>query len=190
MDRTTLSEEQRRRLDQYADLLRDPGIRRGVISRGDAERIRERHVDDALRGTALLRGIEVCDLGSGGGLPGVPLAIARPDLRVVLSEKRANRVDFLRLVVRTLGIGNAEVLPGDAGRLPSRSFDSCTARAFGDASISWATADGLLRGGGVLLYWAGASFDLASDVPHGVRAEVSEEGRVAGAGPLVIMSRQ
>jgi 16S rRNA (guanine527-N7)-methyltransferase len=187
---TDLSHDQERSLAAYERLLRDPGVRRGVIARGDEGRIHDRHLLDALRAAPLVHGPEACDLGSGGGLPGIPLAIARGDVTFVLTEQRANRADFLRLAVETLGLRNVRVHGGDAGALPAASVDTCTARAFARAAASWGTAERLLRPGGILLYWAGASFDLARDVPAGVRADVSDEARVAGSGPLVIMGRQ
>ena len=187
---SSLSDAQLRRLDAYEALLLDPGVKRGVLSRGDAPRIKERHIADALRGATAVRGPSACDLGSGGGLPGVPLAIARPDLGFVFAERRANRADFLQLVVRSLALENAEVFAGDVAGLPERAFATCTARAFGGPEVSWAAAEPLLGVDGILLYWAGRSFDMALDVPSGARAEVSVHAPVAGSGPLVIMGRQ
>jgi 16S rRNA (guanine527-N7)-methyltransferase len=187
-----LSPEQRRALDAFAQLLREPGVARGLIGRGDAERVRERHVDDALRGALAVpaRARELCDVGSGGGLPGVPLAIARPALRVTLAERRRNRIDFLDLVIAELGLTNASVWRGDANQLPTGRFDVCTARAFGDAGTTWSVVEPLLSPGGRLLYWAGASFDVGSTAVPGAHLEVCAAAAVAGSGPLVIMTRQ
>lgn len=186
-----LSPRQREQLDAFEALLLEPGVARGVIARGDADRVGERHIADSMRAVPVLRGSDhVCDLGSGGGLPGVPLAVARPDIRFVLAERRANRADFLRIVVRSLRLGNVEVHEGDALALEEGSFGAVVARAFGDARRSWAAAQRLLRGDGALIYWAGASFDMGRDLPDGLRAEVLPEPPLAGSGPLVIMSRQ
>lgn len=179
-------------LTVYAALLRDPGVPRGLIAKSDADRIEERHIGDSLRGAAAIPGeaTSLCDLGSGGGLPGIPLAIARPDLAVTLSERRANRVSFLHLVIEALDLPNVEVRPGDAASLPHGSFDVCTARAFSDLPGAWAAAELLLSAGGRLLYWAGMSFDPHVGSPPGGRIELFPEPAVAGSGPLVIMTRQ
>lgn len=179
-------------LTAYAALLRDPGVSRGLVAKGDAERIEERHVRDSLRGAAAIprEAGTLCDLGSGGGLPGIPLAIALPDIAVTLSERRANRVSFLHLVIQALDLPNVEVRAGDVASLPHGSFDVCTARAFSDLPWAWAAAEPLLSDGGRLLYWAGVSFDpLVGSLPRG-RIELFPEPAVAGSGPLVIMTRQ
>jgi len=63
----------------------------------------------------------VMDLGSGAGLPGIPVAIMRPEIQVLLVERRRRRAAFLRLVVGNLGLHNASVFPGDVTILSSRS---------------------------------------------------------------------
>jgi 16S rRNA (guanine(527)-N(7))-methyltransferase RsmG len=71
------------------------------------------------------------DIGSGMGVPGVPLLIAKPDLIGVLVERRKKRAEFLRHVVRTLKL-NAEVYDADINHLPSLYVDICVARAVTD----------------------------------------------------------
>jgi 16S rRNA (guanine527-N7)-methyltransferase len=163
-----------------------------MVARGDADRLAERHVDDALRGVPSVQASarSLCDLGSGGGLPGVVLAIALPRVHVTLAERRRNRSTFLELVVRELQLENVSVYAGDARQLPAAAFDVCTARAFADASATWAVAEPLLTIGGRLLYWAGSSFDVAAAVVPGARLRASEASEVAGSGPVVIMTRQ
>jgi 16S rRNA (guanine527-N7)-methyltransferase len=189
--RVGLSSQQLGRLEAFAERLARAGVPRGMISRRDRDRIWERHILDSLRGVEALPpdGGRVCDLGSGGGLPGVVLAVARPGLRFVLAERRANRSDFLRGVVDDLAIRNAEVHAADVRSLEAGSFAACTARAFADASRSWHAAEPLLAPEGHLVYWAGGSFD-PSAAPPGAISTVFHEPGLAGPGPLVIMSRQ
>ena len=83
----------------------------------------------------------VLDLGSGGGLPGLVIAVERPDLRVVLLDASERRVAFLRWAVRELGAANAEIALGRAGMLardPSMrgAFETVTARSFGPAAAT------------------------------------------------------
>ena len=147
------------RLRSYVDLLRDRAVDLGLVASGDRERIQERHVDDSLQAAPLIRaGENVCDIGSGAGLPGIPLAIALPESRFVLVEPKRKAVAFLELVVDSLGLGNVEVVHR---RVEDTDVvaDVATTRAFGPVDRSWSAACGVLRPGGRLLYFAGASFD-------------------------------
>ncbi len=94
----------------------------------------------------------VVDVGTGGGFPGVPIAIWRPDLSVTWLEPRRKRAEFLGHVCRAVPVANAEVRAGRAAGLPATAFDFATARAvpveggvFGDARF--------LRPGGGILLW-------------------------------------
>nr|WP_221277095.1 RsmG family class I SAM-dependent methyltransferase [Deinobacterium chartae] len=90
------------------------------------------HIASARRyGDFLPQGAEVLDVGSGGGLPGIPLALARPDLTVHLCEIRRRRASFLKIAVAQLGLKNAEVFPGDVRRFPKR-LEWVTAQAVAD----------------------------------------------------------
>lgn len=90
----------------------------------------DRHLVESLALRPLLRGERVADVGSGGGLPGMPLAIAEPARSFTLIESRAKRVRFLRHVVTELRLRNAEVAHGRAELLrPDRPFDTVLARA-------------------------------------------------------------
>jgi 16S rRNA (guanine527-N7)-methyltransferase len=76
--------------------------------------------------------ISLLDIGSGGGFPGIPIKIARDDLRVVLSEVRTKKVFFLRNMVRVLGMNNLEVM--NLGGDNKEKFDVAVSRAFGSFS--------------------------------------------------------
>jgi 16S rRNA (guanine527-N7)-methyltransferase len=186
-----LSASRRDLLDGYEELLRTVAVPRGMVASSDSGELWERHILDSLRLLALLPSdaIRVVDVGSGAGLPGVPLAVADPELDLTLAETRSARVAFLELVVERLGLMNVQVFPGRAEELPERSFDLCVARGFGDPLRSWRVADRLLRPGGRLAYWAGRSFDLG-DVPSGARPDRIGEPTLESGGPIVIMTRQ
>jgi len=95
-----------------------------------ADEVVDRHVVESFALRALLKGTHVADVGSGGGLPGVPLAIVEPERRFTLIESRAKRVRFLRHVVAELGLKNTEVAHSRAEDLPvARPFDTVLARA-------------------------------------------------------------
>jgi 16S rRNA (guanine527-N7)-methyltransferase len=94
---------QDQRIRAYAEFLKTQGIERGLIGPREAERIWERHIFNCLPVTTLLsKGATVFDIGSGAGLPGIVIALARPDLTVVLIEPLERRVEFLQEAVKTL----------------------------------------------------------------------------------------
>lgn len=178
------------RLEAFEGLLRDRAVPIGAVARGDASQLWERHVLDSLRGAGLPRpGDEVVDLGSGAGLPGIPIAIARPDLTVVLAEARRARVALLELVVERLGLANTRVVGGRAEDLSERAqrFDVALARALAPPDRAWAVAARLLTENGRLLLWAGRR---ERRWPAAVRVEPLGTPDLANSGPVVIMSRQ
>ena len=182
-------------LDRLEGLLRDRGIQAGLIAEGERAALRGRHIEDSLRVSEILREGDrlVCDIGSGAGLPGMPLAISFPDRRFVLIEPRRRAVAFLELAVDELGLRNVEIL---ASRVEDVDLqvDLATARAFGPLQRSWEAAVGVLRPGGRLVYFAGAGLEdpggaaerlTQPEPPAAVEVHV-----IASSSPLVIMERR
>lgn len=90
---------------RYAEMLADAGIERGLIGPGEVPRLWDRHVlNSAALGELMEDGEHVADIGSGAGLPGIPLALSRPAVRVTLIEPLLRRADFLREVVAELDL--------------------------------------------------------------------------------------
>ncbi len=117
--------------ERYVGLLAGPGVERGAIGPREGDRLWDRHVlNSAVVGELVAAGCRVLDVGSGAGLPGIPVALARPDLAVTLLEPMARRVAFLEEVVGELGVpvvvhrGRAELADGIA-----RNWDVVMARA-------------------------------------------------------------
>lgn len=177
-------------LDLYEELLLSQAIPRGMIGVSDGEHLRDRHILDSLRALPHISSEArvIVDLGSGAGLPGLPVAVARPDLDVTLAEPRQARAAFLELTVEKLRLANVRVFPRPAEELIA-GFDACLARGFADARRTWAVARGVLQPEGELIYWAGQSF-RAEDVPSGVRSRTVGDPNLESGGPIVIMSRQ
>lgn len=99
---------------RYADLLAGPGVERGLLGPREVDRLWDRHIlNSAVVAELLEPGAAVVDLGSGAGLPGVPMAIARVDLRMRLVEPMLRRSEFLEMVRDELGI-EVEVIRGRA----------------------------------------------------------------------------
>ena len=151
---------------EYAELLAGAGTVRGLIGPREVPRLWERHllncavVSELIPQPAAPAGTAttVCDLGSGAGLPGIPLAIRRPDLQVTLLEPLLRRVRFLQEAVTSLGLGNVEVHRGRAEELSGHAvFDVVTSRAVAslDRLAGWSLP--LTADGGVVLAIKGSS---------------------------------
>jgi 16S rRNA (guanine527-N7)-methyltransferase len=117
-----------------------------------ADEVVDRHLVESFALRALLKGTRVADVGSGGGLPGVPLAIVEPERQFTLIESRAKRVRFLRHVVAELELKNTEVAHGRAEDLPvPQPFDTVLARAVAPPAELLAICRHLTASGSILL---------------------------------------
>ncbi len=142
--------------ERYAEYLATAGVERGLIGPREADRLWERHLlNSAAIAELIPEGQRVVDIGSGAGLPGVPLAIARPDLAVVLVEPLLRRAVFLNEVVADLGLENVTVVRGRAEEkavvAEHGQADVVTSRAVAalDKLTKWSLP--LLRVGGTML---------------------------------------
>jgi len=143
------------RAQRYAEILAGDGVERGLVGPREADRIWDRHILNSAAVAELLRGDEqIADIGSGAGLPGIPLALARPGLRVTLIEPLLRRSDFLREVVGDLGV-DVTVVRGRAEDPSVRQrvgeLDAVVSRAVAslDKLTRWCLP--LLRPGGAMM---------------------------------------
>ena len=135
------------------------------------------HVEDSLSAAPELPdGARVVDLGSGAGFPGVPIAIARPDLAIVLVEIRERRVHFLRHVVRELGLG-VEVLRESIDRAPDVGFDVALVRALAPPERALEMASPWLVSSGEIWIWTKGSIPVGFEEVGAV--SLGERGRIA-----------
>ncbi|MGY1811244.1 16S rRNA (guanine(527)-N(7))-methyltransferase RsmG [Blastococcus sp. SYSU D00820] len=163
--------------EAYVARLAGDGVVRGLIGPREVPRLWERHVlNSAAVAEAVPEGSRVVDVGSGAGLPGIPLGLARPDLRLTLVEPMARRVEFLEEAVAELGTPWRVV----RGRAEERSVvstvgpvDVVTARAVAPLPrlVTWCR--GLLRPGTTLVALVGAR--ALEDLP-GLRPELTAAG--------------
>ena len=131
------------------------------------------HTLESVLGSELIaHGARVVDIGSGAGLPGLPLSIARDDIRVALVEPRAKRAAFLRHVDRTLGLRNVEVLESRIEDLAGREFHVATTRAVGNFG-DWVRGASFLSPSGSVLAWATDTGDLSTALGPAFRLEGS-----------------
>ena len=169
----------------YAELLTTAGIERGLIGPREGERIWERHIFNCLPVTQLLpQGASLFDIGSGAGLPGIVIALSRPDLKVTLIEPLERRVEFLNEAVAAIAAGGVEieVIRGRAQDV-KKSADFVTARAVAPMEklkkMSWH----MVKTGGSLLAMKGESaanemVGIKGAELHKIKLEGIELGRV------------
>jgi 16S rRNA (guanine527-N7)-methyltransferase len=157
-----LDQRARERFARYLKLLIEWSPRAGLTSVTDPDAIQIRHFGESLALAKVLRdaglvteGTSVVDIGSGGGLPGVPMLIADPSLALTMVESHERRCQFLELVVEELGFERATVVRAraeEAARDPAlrASFELVVARAVAPLAVLVEYALPLLRQGGVL----------------------------------------
>lgn len=147
-------------MKQYVDILLDRGVSWGLIGPREQDRMWDRHIYNSL---ALAESIppsaDMIDVGSGAGLPGVPLAVACPDIQTCLLEPMLRRATFLDEVVAELGLSQRVAVTRERAEEHDRSYDVVVARALAPLPklLGWCAP--LLRPGGVILALKGASAD-------------------------------
>jgi 16S rRNA (guanine527-N7)-methyltransferase len=166
---------------RYAELLATEGVLRGLIGPRETPRLWERHlVNCGVMAEMIPVGAGVVDVGSGAGLPGLVLAVARPDLAITLVEPLARRTAFLDEVVEVLGLDNVMVIRGRAEEVVDHlpGADVVTARAVAalDKLTGWCLP--LAAVGGRLLAMKGSS--AAEEIAeHAAAIEALGGGSVA-----------
>jgi 16S rRNA (guanine527-N7)-methyltransferase len=163
---------------RYAGLLAGPGVERGLIGPSEAARIWDRHLLNCAVVAALVPDrCVLADLGSGAGLPGIVLALLRPESEVLLVESTARRAAFLSECVTDLALPNVQVLRGRAEDLAGEvAADVVTARAVAPLGRLAGWAVGLCRPGGTVLAikGAGARAEAAAAAPELRRLGVTD----------------
>lgn len=166
---------------RYAELLASVGVERGLLGPREVPRLWDRHLlNCAVLSDVVPEDVTVCDVGSGAGLPGIPLALVRPDLEITLLEPLLRRCRFLQEAVDLLGLGHVRVLRGRAEEVLG-SFTPVhvvTARAVAplDRLAGWGVP--LLRPYGEMLAIKG---ETAEEELRSARAALGKLGVVATA---------
>ncbi|MTD14990.1 16S rRNA (guanine(527)-N(7))-methyltransferase RsmG [Nakamurella sp. YIM 132087] len=148
------------RARRYVELLATDGILHGLIGPRERARLWSRHVlNSAVAAPLLPADGTIVDIGSGAGLPGIPMAIARPDCRLVLVEPLERRCAFLVAAIAALGLENCEVVRGRAEQVAAThgGADAATSRAVAPLAKLAGWSVPFLRTGGELLALKGSS---------------------------------
>jgi len=180
---------------QYHDILATRGIEWGLIGPREADRLWSRHIlNSAAIAPLVPAGASVVDVGSGAGLPGIPLALARPDVTMCLLDSLLRRVNFLELAVDELVLaGQVTVLRARAEQC-TQQYDVVLARAVAPLSrlVEWCepmvgTSMVALKGESAEAELADAAAALSK---HGLKAEIRRlEDQYGGEATAVVVTR-
>lgn len=176
--RLALSTTAQSRLLQYLGLLTKWNRIYNLTAIREPSRLVSHHLLDSLAVLSHLEGSSVVDVGSGAGLPGIPLALARPEWRVALLDSNHKKGAFLRQAVLELKLTNVEVVTDRAEQWrPSEGFDVVISRAFADLPGFVEAGRHLCRPGGVLAAMKGV-------YPHEELVQLTPEARLEHVLPL------
>jgi len=178
----TLSASARTSLLEYCDLLIKWNKTYNLTSVDDPEQMISLHLLDSLAVLPFLPGGRVLDVGTGAGLPGIPLAIARPDQSFVLLDSNGKKTRFLVQASGQLGLKNIEVLNQRVERYQATElFDVIISRAFSSLEQFLSTCDHLLAPGGQFLAMKGKlPEDELRQLPEGIQLVSSVELKIPG----------
>jgi 16S rRNA (guanine527-N7)-methyltransferase len=181
---------------QYAERLREEGEVRGLIGPREVVRLWERHLLNSAAVAPYLRGARsVADIGSGAGLPGIVLAIQRPDVEFHLIEPMERRTVWLQEIVETLGLGNVQVKRGRAEEYhDALEVDVVTSRAVAALGKLARMSLPLVRPGGAMVVLKGRNVEREIEPARKVlrsfktaEPEILEGRTVEGVEPTTIL---
>lgn len=174
--------EAEQNLTQFANWLADQGVVRGLLGPREVDRIWDRHLANcAVIAELIPHGASLIDIGSGAGLPGLVVAIVRPDVQCTLIEPLLRRTEFLQEVVDDLGLSNVSIRRGRAEQVTDLQADVVTARAVAPLGklLGWALP--LMKNNGQILAMKGQSaaveIEEAADLLNGYSAQLIAVGQ-------------
>lgn len=171
-------------LRKFHDFLCTAGVDRGLLGPREVPRMWSRHIANSVVIESLIPlNASVVDVGSGAGLPGLPLAIVRPDLKVTLLEPLARRVSFLEEAVDVLGIRKqVDVLRARAEDVQDRKWDVVTGRAVANLTKFLKLTSKLVTPGGQLLPLKGEQAMVELEEAQGFLTKKGLQGSILQVG--------
>ena len=177
------------KLQHYLSRVREAGV--PLVSRRDRERLVERHLIPSIEALAFIaESGRLLDCGSGGGFPAIPLALARPKLKVLCIESNSRKVAFLRRVSRETGLANVQVIESRVEDLEAAhdySADYLTARAVADLPKLLAQTARLLNPHGCWILWKGQNWRREGDLGKSGARLIEERSLSNGSRLLVLV---
>ncbi len=169
----SLTDRQQQQLGRFHQWLVDEAIPAGGVGPHERDRLWDRHIADSLLfGLGLTKAQRCLDVGSGVGLPGLPLAICFPEIEFVLLDRSGRRCDLVRRASAILDLDNCVVRQGDVGEIRDR-FGSVVSRAAIPPQQLMIHVKRLLKPGGVAILGLTRSSRGAWDVPEDPEMTVS-----------------
>ncbi len=179
-------------LMQYLLLLHKWNHAYNLTAVRDLDEMVTRHLLDSLAIVHWIKGPRVLDVGSGGGLPGIPLAIALPHVQIVLLDSNGKKTRFLQEVKRALSLNNVEIVQTRVENYhPAHGFDTVTSRAFSELQqmINW--TDHLIATSGIWVAMKGRSPDAElATINHSYRVEQYPVAGIDGERCCVIIEKE
>jgi 16S rRNA (guanine(527)-N(7))-methyltransferase RsmG len=176
------------KLEWYLARVRDAGV--PLVSRRDRERLIERHLIPSLEALPFVAPAGcLVDIGSGGGFPVIPLALARPGLRVLCLESNSRKAAFLQRVSRETELGSLHVIESRVENLEAahdHTADYLTARAVADFPKLLALTARLLNPRGRWIFWKGQSWRREGDL-SGLSVRLIEERTLSDGSRLLVV---
>jgi 16S rRNA (guanine527-N7)-methyltransferase len=139
----------------YLQLLEKWNRHYNLTAVRDPQQMVPRHLLDSLSVLPFLQGPRIIDVGTGAGLPGIPLALARPDLHFTLLDSNIKKISFVRQAITELGLNNAEAVQTRVEKLDGMTFNTVLARAFASLADLLSMAGALCAPGGRILAMKG-----------------------------------
>lgn len=180
---TPVTEKQAEKLQKYCDLIIEYNQKFNITAITERKDIYVKHFVDSLYGTKMLISGKLLDVGSGGGLPAIPVAVTREDIEVNMLEATGKKCEFLKVVIKELGLKNANVYCGRAEELAfdknfREKFDICTARAVARLNVLCEYTLPFVKKGGFLLAYKGDAAEELKEAENAVKVlggEVEED---------------
>jgi 16S rRNA (guanine527-N7)-methyltransferase len=176
---------------KYEQSLREWNERVNLVSRKDLDRLAIYHFPDSLTAASLIpQGATVCDVGSGGGLPGIPLKIARDDINLVLVESVRKKALFLEYAVRELGLERTTVRAERAESIQDLKVDVVVCRLVGKTAEVARWVVGLLNPGGLIILFKSTTVEAELKLAQPVLNRLHLRPREVRDFPLPLIARR